>query len=314
MASPRNVVSQSYPGAGGPEGPSWKTAEEMWTGTHMEKIKEEGSFVLILNRLEYLPRTWLLNCPSPYVVINLLEGGVVLQTLKSQQCDKTVSPVYEEKFVLRLPPSVATFRLQFSVYDGFELPDPKPELLATTSVLWSDIATLKRSKLQRHCKIYGETAAFGYEFFGPKSITFNGNIFFSIKPVRGAKLPNHLRPPVDKETVLEFCARLTRQGLPGAALAEEANGDHAIDLGAAVMDPEALRGVFQKCDVEQKGYLTRAQMRRFYSRLDDYGLDTADHEIERALRHTMSSTAARKSDRITYDQFSIIMLYFMRSA
>ena len=87
MASPRNVVSQSYPGAGGPEGPSWKTAEEMWTGTHMEKIKEEGSFVLILNRLEYLPRTWLLNCPSPYVVINLLEGGVVLQTLKSQQVD-----------------------------------------------------------------------------------------------------------------------------------------------------------------------------------------------------------------------------------
>jgi hypothetical protein len=153
-------------------------------------------------------------------------------------------------------------------------------------------------------------AVFGYKFQGDRH--HNGNVFFSIKPLEDSELPEHLRRK--KETDLEWKLKHYRQGIPEAALSEESNGDNALNIGAGVMDPGELRKIFELYDVERKGYLTVDQVREIYSRLDDYGLDTADQAIESALRNTCSKDSARYSNKITRDQFAILMLYFMRTS
>ena len=43
--------------------------------------------------------------------------------------------------MINLPPSVADMSLRFEVYDSYEVPNPKPELLTSTSIPWADLMT-----------------------------------------------------------------------------------------------------------------------------------------------------------------------------
>ena len=289
-----------------------QTVLESWS-PHVKQMMKDGHLVLILKKVQHLPRTWLLTTPSPYVLIRVMEGSNIKKTHKTRVVDKDQNPEYEERFVLELTPSVGSYHLRFEVWDGSEpllSPREPAEMLASGEVSLMELFSLQQSERRLQHKILGETGYFSYHMQGNRQN--NGRVHFALKPCMDSDLPGyHLKPK--KQPKLEWQCDLFKVSRPDVTAEEVRKEATHLDLGSAIYDPGKLRQIFERYDVQNKGYLTLEEMEDVYDQLDNFGLSISDQTVERALRHTSSQRTPRgQQDRINLQQFGVIMMYFAR--
>uniref|UniRef100_A0A7S1HT47 EF-hand domain-containing protein n=1 Tax=Eutreptiella gymnastica TaxID=73025 RepID=A0A7S1HT47_9EUGL len=81
------------------------------------------------------------------------------------------------------------------------------------------------------------------------------------------------------------------------------------NIGRCVVSDRQLRHLFDSCDVNENGSISRREMHRLYDEYEQFGVVRTKWEID----ETITKVTLRKDDRVTFQEFSILMLQLSKA-
>lgn len=81
------------------------------------------------------------------------------------------------------------------------------------------------------------------------------------------------------------------------------------NIGRCLVSDRQLRHVFDSCDINEDGSISRSEMHRLYNEHEHFGVIPTKREID----ETITKVTLRNDDKVTFPEFSILMLQLSKA-